>query len=388
MTINTDTLTAYVDLLALAGRDTHLRRVASTRGGEWAGPCPFCGGRDRFRVQPNARPRPVWFCRGCGEGRWHDALDYVARRESLDLRRADDFRRACELLGAPGDLSRHAPPPAQPDAVTGPPPAEWQERARRVIAECVTALWGESGGRARAWLRARGLTDETLRRWRIGYNPGTGYRNIAGLRVPCGIVIPCEVGGAVWYLNVRRATGEPKYLKVKGSRAALFGAETLPGHTVAVLCEGEFDTMLLHQQAGDLAGVATLGGATCVPDLAHFGAYLLPLRRLLIAYDADRPGRKGAARLAGLTRRARRVSLPALPGVKDLTDFHKAGGNLHAWLAFELARLDCATSQTASDDQEFERLVIELLDQLGYCPRYGADGHIIAERCGDIATES
>ena len=41
-----------VDLLALIGRDVQLRRVASTNGGEWAGPCPFCGGHDRFRVWP------------------------------------------------------------------------------------------------------------------------------------------------------------------------------------------------------------------------------------------------------------------------------------------------------------------------------------------------
>jgi hypothetical protein len=34
------------------------------------------------------------------------------------------------------------------------------------------------------------------------------------------------------------------------------------------------------------------------------------------------------------------LTLPVLPGVKDLTDFHKAGGNLRSWLAFELARLE------------------------------------------------
>ena len=51
-----------LDLLELIGRDARLRKVASTRGGEYAGPCPFCGGRDRFRVQPR---RGRWWCRGC-----------------------------------------------------------------------------------------------------------------------------------------------------------------------------------------------------------------------------------------------------------------------------------------------------------------------------------
>ncbi len=33
---------------------------------EWAGPCPDCGGRDRFLVWPD-RPRGgAFLCRGCG----------------------------------------------------------------------------------------------------------------------------------------------------------------------------------------------------------------------------------------------------------------------------------------------------------------------------------
>ena len=40
----------------------NLKRVASTGGGEFAGPCPFCGGHDRFRVQP---ANNIWLCRYC-----------------------------------------------------------------------------------------------------------------------------------------------------------------------------------------------------------------------------------------------------------------------------------------------------------------------------------
>src|ERR687886_594278 len=67
------------DLLGLIGTNTRLKKVAMTGGGEHAGPCPFCGGRDRFRVQP-ARGR--WWCRGCSDGpRWQDAIGYVRQRE-------------------------------------------------------------------------------------------------------------------------------------------------------------------------------------------------------------------------------------------------------------------------------------------------------------------
>ncbi|MHB2021023.1 MAG: hypothetical protein ACYCW6_29145, partial [Candidatus Xenobia bacterium] len=50
----------------------------------------------------------------------------------------------------------------------------------------------------------------------------------------------------------------PKYRHVKGSQPILFGSDTLQGRETALLCEGEFDAMLLAQEAGDLVGVATL----------------------------------------------------------------------------------------------------------------------------------
>jgi hypothetical protein len=106
-----------------------------------------------------------------------------------------------------------------------------------------------------------------------------------------------------------------------------------------VLCEGEFDALLLWQEAGGLAGVATLGSASGRLDVGAWGAYLLPIARLLVAYDLDDEGKDGAAKLAGLTHRARLVSVPQVrEGDKDLTDYHKAGGNLREWLSAEVAR--------------------------------------------------
>jgi Zinc-binding domain of primase-helicase len=85
--IDADAIKARVDLVDLAGRDVHLRKVATTRGGEWAGPCPFCGGRDRFRVQPE---KGLWFCRQCspngplaGRDRFRDEARRRAVRRGL-----------------------------------------------------------------------------------------------------------------------------------------------------------------------------------------------------------------------------------------------------------------------------------------------------------------
>ena len=81
--INTSEIRQRVDLLSLIGAD--LRKVATTQGGEYAGPCPFCGGDDRFRVQPHHKNGGRWFCRGCGDGQWHDVIDFVQKRDGLDF---------------------------------------------------------------------------------------------------------------------------------------------------------------------------------------------------------------------------------------------------------------------------------------------------------------
>ena len=51
--------------------DEWLRAVPSLRkrsAGRWAGPCPVCGGEDRFHVEVDAGGRVLWGCRGCLDG--------------------------------------------------------------------------------------------------------------------------------------------------------------------------------------------------------------------------------------------------------------------------------------------------------------------------------
>jgi putative DNA primase/helicase len=50
------------DILTLAQRFSALKRVGAS---EWVGPCPVCGGTDRFSVNIK---KQLWNCRGCGKG--------------------------------------------------------------------------------------------------------------------------------------------------------------------------------------------------------------------------------------------------------------------------------------------------------------------------------
>jgi len=327
MSTDIHALKARTNLLDLVGRDTHLKRVSTTDGGEYAGPCPFCGGTDRFRVKPG---RGRWWCRQCSDdSRWGDAIAYVMRRDGID------FREACEHLDGPPTATRNSPAAhaAHAAIIAQVPTRQWRRQAEDGVAYCEETLWSARGQRARAWLNARGLSDQTLRYWRVGYNERD--QDIAGLWVRRGITLPWVIDGEVWHIKVRRpSNSDPKYTAVKGGQPLLYGGGTLRDRRVAVLVEGEFDAMLLHQEAGDLVGVATLGSCSATLDVRAMHL-LLPVPRVLVAYDRDAPGQQGAGKQLSLSRRMRAIQPPH---GDDITEFWHAGGRLRDWVRFHLAQ--------------------------------------------------
>jgi hypothetical protein len=66
--------------LATLRYGAHLKRVGA---GEYAGPCPACGGRDRFSINVNKR---LWNCRGCARG--GDAIALVQHVDNCSFAEA------------------------------------------------------------------------------------------------------------------------------------------------------------------------------------------------------------------------------------------------------------------------------------------------------------
>ncbi|MCQ0986418.1 primase-helicase zinc-binding domain-containing protein [Jiella marina] len=88
------TVSEAADRLGVAG----LKGISKS---EEAGPCPVCGGTDRFAIN---RGRGAWNCRGADGGR--DGISLAAHLLALDVSRREDFLQACaEVLGraVPGD---------------------------------------------------------------------------------------------------------------------------------------------------------------------------------------------------------------------------------------------------------------------------------------------
>jgi phage/plasmid primase-like uncharacterized protein len=69
----------------------NIKHVASTNGGEYAGPCPWCGGTDRFRVWPNEGETGRYWCRQCQ--RSGDGIQFLRDVHGIT------YRDACRMLG-------------------------------------------------------------------------------------------------------------------------------------------------------------------------------------------------------------------------------------------------------------------------------------------------
>jgi DNA primase len=267
-----------------------LKKVAGTYGGEYAGPCPSCGGTDRFHIWPE---KGRFWCRGCGlKG---DEVDFLRTFEGLS------FKEACERTGKDiagrrsSDVrSRSA---WEPRAIE-PREAAWQEKAEAFI------RWAQDRlADVLPSLLDRGISEETARRFRLGGCPKDLWRTCEAwglpekkndqgkskkLWIPAGLVIP--YGTPVERIRIRRPEGEPRYYLLPGSGTAAMLIRG--GGQAVVIVESELDAMLIHQDAGELVDVAALGNAQARPDTTAVS--FLAGKKILVALDSDQAGAKEA----------------------------------------------------------------------------------------------
>ena len=325
---NTTQLKANYDLRDVIAQDLGPPPVRSGRAALYK--CPFHNERKGYSFA-------VWSdgyrCFGkCDTS--GDVFDWLVTYRRLT------FAEALHLLDAPSVSRQCNVRPASPEpTIARPPDDEWQQAARAVVSTAEDHLWSAEGEPALAYLLKRGLTTTTIREARLGFVPGDfrEWREIAGLNVPCGITIPWLADGHLWAVKVRRAAGGPKYVQVAGgSTDGLYNADALVGHHAALFCEGEFDALILQQEAGDLLASVTLGSAT-----ARLSGYwhdkLVGQRTIFVSYDQDTAGERGMNRLLKLSPRFQPL---LLPDGKDVTDFYLSGGDVYAWVAGALSRDD------------------------------------------------
>lgn len=131
-----------------------------------------------------------------------------------------------------------------------------------------------------------GLTDVTIERFRIGYEPE--HLNDNGVPIEGRYVIPYLEGRRPKFFRYYSPHGEPKYKYTweEGASSCLFNAQDAMGDAkgVVYLCEGEKKAMLLVQLG--YAAVAVPGASQWKDE---FQAAFTHARKIVIVYDNDNP---------------------------------------------------------------------------------------------------
>ncbi len=312
-----DELRARVALADLVGRRVRLIR----RGREYTGLCPFHKEKTpSFTVNED---KGFYHCFGCGKH--GSAIDFVMETEGLS------FPEAVERLA--GDAGMEIP---ERDAQTR---VRDESRASLLAAtEAACAFFEKSlkmpeGRRALEYMRERGLIDETIARFRLGFAPERRDALKAELirqgfpedrLVEAGLLIRPEDGAKGTYDRFRGRVmfaitdrqgrviafggrvlgeGEPKYLNSpetplfhKGANLYALShalAATRTKGTIAVV-EGYMDAISLHQ-AGIANVVAPLGTALTEEQILILWK-LAP--EPVLCFDGDAAGQRAALRAA------------------------------------------------------------------------------------------
>ncbi|MEO5986047.1 MAG: DNA primase, partial [Candidatus Limnocylindria bacterium] len=287
----------------MVGETVALKRAGTVQKGL----CPFHAEKTpSFIVTPD---RETWHCFGCGEH--GDIFTFVMRRDGLDFREA--LSRLADRAGV--ELSEHS---------------AREDRLKRRLRESLEAaiawyrevlLQAQQAERARAYLVERGLSEETLERFGIGYAPNTWEAMSKRLRakgfsdadlIGSGLASASNRGSVYdrfrgrIIIPIRDASGRPvglggrilpdaegpKYLNSPATplfdkSRTLYGIDLAKGairrEKQAVIVEDYTDVMAAHQ-AGFTNVVASLGTALTQGQVELANRYA---DAVALAYDVD-----------------------------------------------------------------------------------------------------
>ena len=347
-----------IDLTAVISSDLG---PPTFRGGRLFWPCPFHEERTPGNAFGVTLDGDTYHCFGCGAS--GNLITWLQEHRHIKGWR-DTFAELKRLAGELPSTSLTSPTLSRrsPDTRDQAPPPAWQQRGNEFVSYAEDCLWSAQGTAALNYLQdQRGLNQQTIRHFRLGFNPACIYDKPAekwGLQhVDCvylsrGIVIPCFDSTTLWYVQIRRPTGndslhiylqgagpkwrpDAKYMSIRGGRLALYGCNDLKADgRPMLLTEGEFDAMVAWQEIGALANVATFGGAgkvgRVIPD--RWLLRLLPFHTILTVFDVDEAGKQGSTKLASMSER---IFSLRTPQGHDLNDFYLRGGDLKTWLTFQ-----------------------------------------------------
>lgn len=328
-----------VDIVEVISAHTDLRR----QGARWVGLCPFHEERTpSFSVDAQEK---LYHCFGCGVG--GDTIKFVEEKEGLG------FAEAVELLA-----DRYG---VELEREREDPRAEARRQQRRRLGELLdrTAsfyaayLWeSEEAAKAREYLSQRGLGEEVLKVFAVGYAPSAWDKVLlrgqrAGFKVEelrgVGLVQRGRGGGEYDRFRSRimfpirdrrgrtlgfggramRSDQGAKYVNTAETdffhkSRMLYGVDLAKGAIAkrgrAVVVEGYTDVLALHQ-AGIEEAVGVMGTAITDEQVAALSGMV---EEVVLALDADAAGQEAMLRAQRVAAgRKMRLRVAAMPPGED-----------------------------------------------------------------------
>lgn len=312
-----DAIRDRADLIEVVSQVVTLKR----KGNTWLGLCPFHQEKTpSFNVVPH---KGIYHCFGCGEG--GDVFRFVMKTRGLS------FMEAVKEVGAACGIAVEERPLS--------PEEQRRQKAQATLYDVTEQAAGffqsalltrPEGAPARAYLEKRGITRETIERFRLGFAPDSWDALLEHLHrrgmppelaVAAGLAKPRERGrgayalfrgrvmvpilddrGRVVAFGGRILEGDgPKY--VNSSESEIYQkSKTLFALSQArnaiqrkgrvIVVEGYFDVLSLHQ-AGFEEAVAACGTALTTE---HLGVLRRLTSKAIALFDADAAGVRAAVR--------------------------------------------------------------------------------------------
>ncbi len=337
-----------VDIVEVISAHTDLRR----QGTRWVGLCPFHEERTpSFSVDAGEK---LYHCFGCGVG--GDTIKFIEEKEGLG------FAEAVELLA-----ERYG---VELEREREDPRAEAKRQQRRRLSELLdrtagfyaSYLWdSDEASKAREYMAERGLGEEVLRAFAVGYAPSAWDKVLlrgqrAGFKVEelrgVGLVQRGRGGGEYDRFRSRimfpirdrrgrtlgfggramRSDQGAKYVNTAETdffhkSNMLYGIDLAKAAIAkagrAVVVEGYTDVLALHQ-AGIEEAVGVMGTAITEEQVASLSGMV---DEVVLALDADSAGQEAmlrAQRVAG--DRKMRLRVAAMPPGEDPAEMMAAEG--------------------------------------------------------------
>ena len=329
------------DMVSVAQSYVELKRAGHT----YSCRCPFHSERTpSFHVYPDTQS---YYCFGCGAG--GDVVTFIRQIENLDYMEAVRFLAQRAGMAMPEDRDDGSARKRQRMY-------EINRTAGRYFHELLFSPEGRAGWE---YITGRGLTEHTIRRFGIGYDPDD-YHKLHYFMKSKGFSEDELADAALLVRNNNRvydkfrhrvmfpifdtrgniiafggralaADAPAKYLNsdetfVFQKRETLFALNYAKNSKADyfILCEGYMDVIAMHQ-AGFNSAVATLGTAITPSQARLIGR--MGKSEVILSYDSDGPGQKAASRgINLLTEAGVKARVLNMTGAKDPDEFIRKYG--------------------------------------------------------------